>query len=159
MLNVKRLILLGLCIVMFGCTGLPPAPEEQYYSELVKEFPQAKSAIYSIKAYWYPDTYIQKFTGIYLTLPTAGMLYLTEDNMIYAIYITAQDVLLQAFQVHYSDITYFNFEKRGILDHYVTLQINGTNVHGFSVVKTYNSKGERVDNTEALDFIKSKLPK
>ncbi len=42
MLNVKRLILLGLCIVMFGCTGLPPAPEEQYYSELVKEFPQAK---------------------------------------------------------------------------------------------------------------------
>jgi len=63
MLNVKRLILLGLCIVMFGCTGLPPAPEEQYYSELVKEFPQAKSAIYSIKAYWYPDTYIQKFTS------------------------------------------------------------------------------------------------
>jgi len=49
---IRKVILLFSCIIVFGCTGLPPAPEEPDYFQAVETFPEAKSALYLIKAYW-----------------------------------------------------------------------------------------------------------
>jgi len=155
--NMKKAIFGLLFLVLSGCIGFPPVPTDADYSQAVETFPEAKSAVYLVKAFWFPNTYRHMF-ALALEDPTYGILALNEDSMIFAIYINSQGKFLQAFKASYSDITWIHIEKRSIGSNYMTIQVNNT-VHGFECFFAYKNNGESVDRSEVFDFLLKKVNK
>ncbi|MBL6952421.1 MAG: hypothetical protein ISR50_07295 [Alphaproteobacteria bacterium] len=147
------LICLACSFFLFGCALGGPAPDMKGYSHAVKGLPFAKTAKYTMRGSWHPNTLVDS-VGID-TVGTSGRLFVTPEKLVFAVFDKQTSVFLKAFEVSYSNTNWITVKEQGVL-RIIRLQTNDS-IHSFGFSEGVDSGGQAVDRDEIVKYVIGRL--
>ena len=168
---MKKILFLLVFLILIGCASqrfpfsLTSENDgsgiiKQEYLEAIDKFNLEKDAINMIGVSWYPNVILTEVLGSldYLANPIDGVIFLTDQELIFSLYESSQNLFLQAFSAKYGEIRWMMITKWGGAK-IIQLQSNN-NINSFIYDRIYKKiEGKwqlSVIEDEFIEFLSNK---
>lgn len=135
---------------MTGCATPGPGATDKNYKKAIEPLQIAGDVIYSIPAWWFPNTLLGDLESLNHT-SISGRLFVNQERLVFAVYDEETNSFLKGYEVAFFDIKWMTGKSLGIA-RIIRFQSNNE-VQSFLFGRLTKSEGQELDKDQIMNDI------